>query len=59
MTNLECALLEKTLKNKYRDNNSFLTEKFDGYTEFFDVDIVKKENLKVQRLSPEGEYNAS
>jgi len=59
MTNLECAKLERELKIKYKKYNSLLKEKFDGYTEFFDVDIINKENLKVQRLSPKGEYNAS
>lgn len=59
LPNLECAKLEKKLKLKYKEYNSLLKEKIDGYTEFFDVDIINIENLKVQRLSPEGEYNAS
>lgn len=50
-TNLNVSILERELKNKYKNFKILPDVKFSGYTECFTVPIDIEENMKVQRLS--------
>ena len=49
-TNLNVAIRERELKNKYKEFKILPEIKFEGYTECFTIPIDIKENMKVQRL---------